>query len=314
MGTFDLAVYFDSHSKMIRAFVTLTVLLKLASAYHFPIPTITKEVDGPKSDVNVEVEIDTGDEPTVPPTLKPRQTTKKPSIKCANFGERCSLLENLKCCGGLECSTLLAGVCRLPPKPVESQCKKAGESCTPGTASKESDPSSRCCPNHLCDLDNNVCRRVANVGPPVSENPSCSPHMGLEGEPCPVADCGDCICCPPLICSDSLCQKPGNVTLTDPPVEPPVSDAPIEPPISDPNHPDERCMVTVEGDPCPICKAGWCKCCSPLTCLGGKCQKPSEMCMAGEGDPCPICKAGWCKCCSPLTCSGGKCQKPGNVT
>merc|ERR1711962_1414681 len=135
MGTFDLAVYFDSHSKMIRAFVTLTVLLKLASAYHFPIPTITKEVDGTKIDVNVEVEIDTGDEPvppivpTMPPTLKPRQTTKKPSIKCANIGEKCSLLENLKCCGGLECSTLLAGVCREPPLRSGQQCLPSGCQC-----------------------------------------------------------------------------------------------------------------------------------------------------------------------------------------
>jgi len=45
------------------------------------------------------------------------------------------------------------------PNRVPNTCNSAGQACEPGTERQES--SLKCCPNHLCDLDHKICRRVA---------------------------------------------------------------------------------------------------------------------------------------------------------
>jgi len=82
--------------------------------------------------------------------------------------------EDKPCCGGLACEDFQdRSTCQektgsgkistmspnLSTKPTQGQCQTAGQPCQPGTESRES--SLVCCPNHLCDLDHKICRRVA---------------------------------------------------------------------------------------------------------------------------------------------------------
>jgi len=58
------------------------------------------------------------------------------------------------------CLTMLHTPTTTTPKPKpEPKCQKTGEACTPGDRNNPSE--NPCCPNHLCDLDNLVCVRVA---------------------------------------------------------------------------------------------------------------------------------------------------------
>jgi len=109
-----------------------------------------------------------------------------PSAQCAIEGDFCkssSFPWLPECCDGLTCkSTMGPGdKCQkesgttsppiptiptdhtrptiTPDRDLFDQCQKAGQPCKPGTKDRES--SMKCCPNHLCDLDNNVCIRVA---------------------------------------------------------------------------------------------------------------------------------------------------------
>jgi len=114
------------------------------------------------------------DHPFLPEKCLPiRLSTPKPE-KCKPMGSRC--VSNDDCCkrrlGGslldMECRHEAWGVRTSEPEftkclPVlrpdpEPKCQKAGEACTPG---ERNNPSEMCCPNHLCDLDNLVCVRVA---------------------------------------------------------------------------------------------------------------------------------------------------------
>jgi len=107
--------------------------------------------------------------------------------QCLAENEECRMFVEDACCQGLKCDTMhiggfgLPGHCRkdtgpgnnngnLTPPSVSSesiegarlpdeQCQTAGQPCVPGTVSRES--TLVCCPNHLCDLDHKVCRRVA---------------------------------------------------------------------------------------------------------------------------------------------------------
>merc|ERR1711962_475129 len=107
-------------------------------------------------------------EPTLP-TLPPPTTPKE----CLTVLKRCG--DTQDCCEGLTCKEtvwkpIAEKVCvpeqettsaplTTPPGPEPDQCQKAGQRCEPGTASQPS--TLVCCPNHLCDLDSKVCRRVA---------------------------------------------------------------------------------------------------------------------------------------------------------
>jgi len=106
-------------------------------------------------------------EPTLP-TLPPPTTPKE----CLTVLKRCG--DGQDCCEGLTCKETVLDwkpiaekVC-VPEQettsaplttPGPDQCQKAGQRCEPGTPSQPS--TLVCCPNHLCDLDSKVCRRVA---------------------------------------------------------------------------------------------------------------------------------------------------------
>jgi len=104
-------------------------------------------------------------EPTLP-TLPPPTTPKE----CLTVLKRCG--DGQDCCEGLTCKEtvwkpIAEKVC-VPEQettsaplttPGPDQCQKAGQRCEPGTPSQPS--TLVCCPNHLCDLDSKVCRRVA---------------------------------------------------------------------------------------------------------------------------------------------------------
>ena len=63
---------------MIAKGLTLAAVVKLAAAYSVAIPTITKDLDGTQIDIDVQVDIDTGDEsPVKPPGFEKGLFTKK---------------------------------------------------------------------------------------------------------------------------------------------------------------------------------------------------------------------------------------------
>jgi len=119
------------------------------------------------------------DHPSLPEKCLPiRPSTPKTSPKpeeCKPMGSRC--VSNYDCCKtfgryDMECRFVDENRLIRTSEPVsvfknclpiiipdpEPKCQKGGEACTPG---ERNNPSEMCCPNHLCDLDNLVCVRVA---------------------------------------------------------------------------------------------------------------------------------------------------------
>jgi len=113
---------------MIRAICIVTAFLKLVATYHVPIPTITKEIDGTKVDLNVGVHIDTGDDSPSPgpgvPWVKP--STQKPE-ECVPVGGSCT--HNGECCDFNSCiDGRVCGHPFLQPKEPK-KCVPKGQKC-----------------------------------------------------------------------------------------------------------------------------------------------------------------------------------------
>jgi len=81
---------------MIRAICIVTAFLKLVATYHVPIPTITKEIDGAKVDLNVGVHIDTGDD-----SPSPGPITHPPPAECEPEDGPCVVDDD--CCDEMTC-------------------------------------------------------------------------------------------------------------------------------------------------------------------------------------------------------------------
>jgi len=141
--------------------VMLMAMLKLASAYHVPIPTITKEVDGTKIDINVEVDIDTGDTVSgekIPKGRNETVTTSTPSSHlCVPKGMKChAFLDN--CCDDIECfrknprGSSKVGICGKPELPEPST--KKPEECLPMGSKCYWNPkfsgATKCCDDFEC--------------------------------------------------------------------------------------------------------------------------------------------------------------------
>ena len=64
---------------MIRALLPIAAMLSLVTAYHAPIPKITKEVDGTKINVNIAIDTKTGDSVDTERSQLPVVVTQNPS-------------------------------------------------------------------------------------------------------------------------------------------------------------------------------------------------------------------------------------------
>jgi len=246
---------------MIRAFLSLAIVLKLAAAHSISIPTITKEIGGTKIDIDVQVDIDTGGESDqaegkVPPFDRhlynhtTTTTTIQPEPKCLAEFQNC-FDKRHHCCEGLVCSGVECVKKRereeIPP-PTQPACVPEGQDCRRTQV--------QCCEGLKCGIWG-FCLKPWIPPPPIKPEPNCIP----KGQECMW---GIGRCCEGLACDTSVRPRGKCRRLMTKPTVP-------TPPIAPPTRPTPKC--TPAGEPCSGIGTQ-AECCEGLMCDRGSCFKP----------------------------------------
>merc|ERR1719370_172917 len=151
---------------MMRKLLALAAVMKLAAAYSVAIPRITKDLDGTKIDIDVQVDIDTGDDgsaegPKGPGRLStpsgPPGPPEPPAPYCLEEGRHCHAVM-IPCCDDLICNMIgypANWICEKkeiePTSAPEPICIAEGQEC--GGVCPPDKPCLPCCDDMICKFN-----------------------------------------------------------------------------------------------------------------------------------------------------------------